>query len=123
MKTNSQGEVAWVIRQNGIYHQHDLDSQQSTWMLLFPNQESYSSEKIVDTMNLGQHPFQPHIGFHFAHFQNWRWYMADLEKQFHDLVSTQSNKKNDSVLGSNRYTGGRRPKCRNRRDVGLCKHV
>lgn len=75
----------WVIRQNGVYHQYDRHSGQSTWMLLLPNHESYNRDKILENMS-GLHPLQPHLGFHFAYFDRWRWYMLDLEKEFHDLA-------------------------------------
>lgn len=78
-------ESTWVIQQNGVYHQYDMETKQNTWMLFFPNCESYSSEKIIGNMK-GQHPLQPHLSFHFANIDQWRWYMVGLEKEFHELV-------------------------------------
>lgn len=84
MKAGS--ENTWVIRQNGVYHQYDQESKQSTWMLFFPNRESYFPDKIISSMK-AQHPLQPHLEFHFVHFDQWRWYIINLEKQYHELVS------------------------------------
>ena len=54
-------------------------------MLLYPNHKAYDPDEIVNKVK-ARHPLQPHLGFHFAHFDQWRWYMADLEKEFHELV-------------------------------------
>lgn len=77
----------WEIRQSGVYHKQELGLQANTWLLIFPNRESFSPTKIADTMTKSRHPLDAHIEYHFAHLRQWRWYMADLEKEFEKAVS------------------------------------
>ncbi|KAH7120583.1 hypothetical protein EDB81DRAFT_232579 [Dactylonectria macrodidyma] len=85
-KAIGKEKVAWVIRQIGLYHQYSLQSEKSTWMLIFPNHQSYSLDRVAEIMDPDKHPLEPHISFQSTHIQSWRWFMADLEKEFHGLA-------------------------------------
>ncbi|KAH8652902.1 hypothetical protein BGZ61DRAFT_575095 [Ilyonectria robusta] len=85
-KALGKGNVTWVIRQIGLYHQYSLESEKNTWLLIFPNRQSYSLDRVTEIMDLDEHPLQPHLCWQSAHIQNWRWYMVDLEKEFHELA-------------------------------------
>jgi hypothetical protein len=78
--------TSWVIRQAGVYQQYDARTARSTWLLILSNHESYSEESISGIITSEKHPLYPHICFHFEHLDSWRWFMADFETEFHDLV-------------------------------------
>lgn len=80
-------QTSWVIRQAGVYHKHDSGLQTNTWLLVFPNRESFSAGQTIDAMSRENHPLGAHVALHFTHLPRWRWYMADFQKRFEEAVS------------------------------------
>jgi hypothetical protein len=88
-KLNEEGEAIWVVRQTGVYQQHDLVTQKHIWLMIFPNREMDSTQNIVQ--NHAEHPLQPHLALISSRIHHWRWYLSDFDKRHQKAVSNRGH--------------------------------
>lgn len=85
IKAYDNNETEWVIRQVGLYQHFNTKTDSAIWMMIMPNQNSFCPESVVNMLEL-KHPLYAHMDILSRYLDNWRWYMADHEQKFRDLV-------------------------------------
>jgi hypothetical protein len=95
--SSNQTDLRWSIRQTAIYHSFDLKTGQTLWINVKGNKliknritEATTSPSLRKPISLSE-AFTASLATHLLlcdwSGENWRWYINDLEDQFHLLTN------------------------------------
>jgi hypothetical protein len=87
------GSEPWSIRQTGVLHQANLQSNSSSWMMLYPiaNSTGYlrlrtNLQEPTAANELLTNPLSLHLLLIKDHFAKWRDYMIHYEAELLNMV-------------------------------------
>jgi hypothetical protein len=82
----------WSFRQTGVQHKYNNKTNQSTIILLHPNDESVAQGKLeaftepTDRQVLAAHPLSVHLVIIDSYMAHWQGHMESLAQSLHDIV-------------------------------------
>lgn len=85
---------SWVIRQMGVYHHYNPNSDCSLWILINPKPNSLLQRRLEAATIRWQRATASQGSWHLTHllvlssyFNNWRWYLRNLGADIEHIVS------------------------------------
>lgn len=84
----TDGREHWSIRQTMVYHQYQMQTQQSTWLVISPRSESKAFHSLAmflagfsDVLQVRAMQHAMHEVIITSYFWNWRPFMRDYESE------------------------------------------
>jgi hypothetical protein len=89
-----QNMYPWVIRQTGIYHQYDMATARSVWILVSPMPSSLAEHRLLECMEkeddldaILKSPMLLHTFIIGTYLHFWRDYCSYYEEKLQRIVS------------------------------------